>query len=60
MIVFRARNSLFEEEWTAGSFSGDAEDALMQILGATLMRLDYEVEVSRHSDDYYRLGEDEE
>ncbi len=59
MISFRTKNNLFEEEWTNGSFSGDAEEALLSILGATLCRLDWEVEFSRDGDEWTRLGEDE-
>ncbi len=60
MILFRTRNALFEEEWSHGSFAGNAEEALMQIIGATLLRLDYDVEVSRDGDSYFRLGEEED
>lgn len=60
MILFRTRNNLFEEEWTHGSFAGDSEEALLQIIGGTLLRLEYEVEVSRDGSEYFVLGEEEE
>ena len=58
MISFRTRGE-FEQEWNSISFEGDAEETLAHILAATLMRLDYEVEVSRDGGEFFVLGEDE-
>lgn len=59
MISYRVRSPL-ESEWTEIVFEGDEEAAVSHILAATLMRLDFEIWVSRDGAEWYELGEDEE
>lgn len=53
-------SSEYGQDTTDVSFAGDEEEALAHVLGATLLRLGWEVQVSRDDGEFYTLGEDEE
>ena len=59
MISLRIRESHWTS-WTEVSFSGDDEESASHIYCATLMRLGWEVLISRDEEEFYTLGEDEE
>ena len=59
MISLRIQ-SPYEREWTDASFDGEEEDTAFHIFCATLMRLEWEVLVSRDAgESWIPLEEDE-
>lgn len=59
MISLRIREHHWED-WTDVYFDGEAEECASHVYCATLLRLDWEVLISRDGGEFYTLGEDEE
>lgn len=49
----------FTDEWSEAAFTGDASETASSILAATLLRLDWDVRISRRGEEFVTLGEDE-
>ena len=59
MISLRVQ-SPYEREWTEVSFAGEEEEEACHVLCATLLRIEWNIAISRDSGPYFELGEEEE
>ena len=59
MISLRIQ-SPYEREWTEVSFDGEEEEESCHVLCATLLRLEWNIAISRDGSPYFELGEEEE
>tara|TARA_R110000868_G_scaffold354740_1_gene616032 strand:+ start:797 stop:1003 length:207 start_codon:yes stop_codon:yes gene_type:complete len=49
----------YSDDWSEAAFTGDASTASADILAAALLRLDWEVHISRRGGDWIRIGDEE-
>lgn len=49
-----------EYEWTTIFFDGEDEEAAAHVLCASLLRMEWTIQVSQDGGEFYELGEDEE
>ena len=47
----------YTDDWSEAAFTGDAAEISADILTAALLRLDWEVHVSRFGREYFRVGD---
>tara|TARA_R110000868_G_scaffold4713_2_gene29259 strand:+ start:2708 stop:2914 length:207 start_codon:yes stop_codon:yes gene_type:complete len=49
----------FSDDWSEAAFTGDSSAAASDILAASLLRLEWEVHISRRGGEWFRLGDEE-